>query len=160
MLVFGDFNPVTCIMKLSLAFLHLSFAPSSGDVMVIRYEGPKGSPGMPEMLSPGAALVGAQLGPHVPLVTDGRFSGASRGIMIGHVTPEAYDGGNLALLKDGDVIVIDSSNRTVDAEVSEEEFARRRASWSLPDHVTDLPKGVLRKFRAGVRSAHVGATTS
>ncbi len=115
---------------------------------------------MPEMLSPGAALVGAQLGAYVPLVTDGRFSGASRGIMIGHVTPEAYDGGNLALLKDGDVIVIDSSNRTVDAEVSEEEFARRRASWSLPDHVKDLPKGVLRKFRAGVRSAHVGATTS
>lgn len=131
-----------------------------GDVLVIRYEGPKGSPGMPEMLSPGAALVGAQLGPYVPLVTDGRFSGASRGIMIGHVTPEAYDGGALALLQDGDVIVIDSASRTLNAEVTEDEFARRRAVWCLPGHVTDLPKGVLRKFRAGVRSAHLGATTS
>jgi dihydroxy-acid dehydratase len=128
--------------------------------MIIRYEGPKGSPGMPEMLSPGAALVGSQLGPHVPLVTDGRFSGASRGIMIGHVTPEAFDGGNLALLHDGDIIVIDSVNRTLDAEVSEEEFARRRACWTLPKHVAVLPKGVLKKFRDSVRSAHVGATTS
>ncbi len=149
--------PVT---RYPLHVFALQSRASPGDVMVIRYEGPKGSPGMPEMLSPGAALVGAQLGAHVPLVTDGRFSGASRGIMIGHVTPEAYDGGNLALLKDGDVIVIDSMSRTLDAEVSEEEFVRRRAVWTLPDHVTDLPKGVLRKFRAGVRSAHVGATTS
>jgi len=77
-----------------------------GDVLVIRYEGPKGSPGMPEMLSPGAALVGAGLGKYVPLVTDGRFSGASHGIMVGHVTPEASDGGPIALLKDGDMVTV------------------------------------------------------
>jgi dihydroxy-acid dehydratase len=106
-----------------------------GDCLVIRYEGPKGSPGMPEMLSPGAALVGADLGAYVPLVTDGRFSGASRGIMIGHVTPEAYEGGNFALLRTGDFVVIDQKSRSLSAEVSEEEFARRKLDWTLPAHV-------------------------
>jgi len=97
-----------------------------GDVLVIRYVGPKGGPGMPEMLSPGAALVGKGLGPDVPLVTDGRFSGASRGIMIGHIAPEAFDGGPLALLQDGDVIEIDSSKRSLNVLLSDTELATRK----------------------------------
>merc|ERR1712187_864076 len=103
-----------------------------GDVLVIRYEGPKGPPGMPEMLSPGAALVGAGLGKYVPLVTDGRFSGASHGIMVGHVTPEASDGGPIALLKDGDMITVAPTERLLSVDLSVEELAARRASWSPP----------------------------
>jgi len=128
-----------------------------GSVLVIRYEGPKGSPGMPEMLSPGAALVGANLGKYVALVTDGRFSGASHGIMIGHVTPEAYDGGPLALVQNGDKITIDPRNARLDVDVSEEELAKRRAAWKRPDK--PIPQGVLSKYRKLVSSAHYGATT-
>jgi len=128
----------------------------AGHVLVIRYEGPKGSPGMPEMLSPGAALVGAGLGKKVALVTDGRFSGASHGIMIGHVTPEAYDGGPIALVQNGDMITIDAKNRTLDLELPPEEMKRRKAELTLP------PKpvvGVLKKYRRIVSSAHTGAVT-
>jgi len=128
-----------------------------GSVLVIRYEGPKGSPGMPEMLSPGAALVGANLGKYVALVTDGRFSGASHGIMIGHVTPEAYDGGVIALVKDGDMITIDPHKARLDVDLSDEEIAKRRAAWKRPEK--PLPPGVLSKYRKMVASAHYGAST-
>jgi len=128
-----------------------------GSVLVIRYEGPKGSPGMPEMLSPGAALVGANLGKYVALVTDGRFSGASHGIMIGHVTPEAYDGGVIALVKNGDIITIDPHKARLDVDLSDEEIAKRRAAWKRPEK--PLPLGVLSKYRKMVASAHYGAST-
>jgi len=128
-----------------------------GSVLVIRYEGPKGSPGMPEMLSPGAALIGANLGKYVALVTDGRFSGASHGIMIGHVTPEAYDGGVLALVKNGDKITIDPRNARLDVDLTEEEIAKRRLAWVRPEKPVTL--GVLSKYRKMVSSAHYGAST-
>jgi len=130
-----------------------------GDVLVIRYEGPKGSPGMPEMLSPGAALVGAGLGKYVPLVTDGRFSGASHGIMVGHVTPEAADGGPIALLRDGDMITVAPLERTVSVDLSAGELAERRAAWIPPAPRPEL-RGVLGRYTKVVASAHVGATTS
>ena len=101
----------------------------AGSVLVIRYEGPQGSPGMPEMLSPGSALVGAGLGKDVALVTDGRFSGASHGIMIGHVSPEAATGGPIALVQDGDIITIDAPNKKLDLGVDPTELAARRAAW-------------------------------
>lgn len=128
----------------------------AGQVVVIRYEGPKGSPGMPEMLSPSAALVGAGLGKDVALVTDGRFSGASHGIMVGHVTPEAFDGGPIALVKDGDIISIDAPHRTLSVDLSPDELATRRGAWQLPSKPV---KGVLQKYRKMVSSAHTGATT-
>jgi len=130
-----------------------------GDVLVIRYEGPKGSPGMPEMLSPGAALVGAGLGKYVPLVTDGRFSGASHGIMVGHVTPEAVDGGPIALLRDGDVVTVAPRERELSVALSPEELAARRASWSPPPPRPGC-RGVLARYAKHVASAHFGATTS
>lgn len=130
-----------------------------GDVLVVRYEGPKGAPGMPEMLSPGAALVGAGLGKDVALVTDGRFSGASHGIMVGHVTPEAAAGGPIALLRDGDIVVVRPGARELSVQISDAELAERRAAWTPP-----APRpgtfGVLEKYARQVRSAHVGATTS
>ncbi|XP_064384049.1 dihydroxy-acid dehydratase-like [Halichondria panicea] len=130
-----------------------------GQVLVIRYEGPKGSPGMPEMLSPGSALVGAGLGKTVPLVTDGRFSGASHGIMIGHVTPEAFVGGPIALVENGDMISIDAVNRRVDLEVSKEVLTARKACWKIPQERQKV-KGLLAKYRRSVSSAHTGAVTS
>jgi dihydroxy-acid dehydratase len=127
-----------------------------GDVLIIRYEGPKGSPGMPEMLSPGAALVGAGLGKTVALVTDGRFSGASHGIMVGHVTPEAYDGGPIALALEGDTVTIDAKTRTINLNIEEEELSERRRQWQPP---SDQANGLLGKYRKCVKSAHFGATT-
>ena len=116
---------------------------------------------MPEMLSPGAALVGAGLGADVALVTDGRFSGASHGIMIGHLTPEAAEGGErsvLALVEDGDIILIDAVNKRLDlVDVTENELEARRARWTPP--VTKEERGVLRKYINNVRSAHFGAVT-
>jgi len=129
-----------------------------GSVIVIRYEGPAGSPGMPEMLSPGAALVGAGLGKYVALVTDGRFSGASHGIMIGHVSPEAQVGGPLALVQDGDIVTIDAKNKGLSFNVSDEEQAKRRAVWKPPNKITN-PRGVLAKYQRQVGSAHTGAVT-
>merc|ERR1711920_447805 len=99
-----------------------------GDVLVIRYEGPKGSPGMPEMLMPGGALIGCGLGKDVALVTDGRFSGASHGIMLGHVSPEAAVGGPIGLLKDGDIITLDPKQRLLSVDVSDAEMAERKAT--------------------------------
>lgn len=130
-----------------------------GTVLVIRYEGPKGSPGMPEMLSPGSALVGVGLGKHVALVTDGRYSGASHGIMIGHVCPEAWDGGPIALIQNGDIITIDprADHCALSVDLDASELERRKKLWQRPDR--PLKRGVLLKYRNSVKSAHFGATT-
>jgi dihydroxy-acid dehydratase len=127
----------------------------AGDIVVVRYEGPAGGPGMREMLSVTASIVGAGLGESVALVTDGRFSGVTRGLMIGHVAPEAARGGPLALVADGDVIAIDLDARTVDLEVDDTELAERRRRWSMPQ----LPyaTGVFGRYRALVGSASEGA---
>merc|ERR1712151_1224431 len=130
-----------------------------GDVVVVRYEGPKGSPGMPEMLMPGGALIGCGLGKDCALVTDGRFSGASHGIMIGHVSPEAADGGPIALLRDGDIVTLDPKNRGLTVDVSDEEMAERRKAWQ-PKPQKEGTRGVLAKYQALVKSAHVGGVTS
>ena len=128
-----------------------------GDVVIIRYEGPKGGPGMPEMLTPTSALVGAGLGNDVALITDGRFSGGSHGFIVGHVVPEAQEGGPIALLKDGDVVVIDADTASIDAEVAAEEFARRRAEWKAPPLKAD--RGVLAKYIRCVAPASRGCVT-
>ncbi len=128
-----------------------------GDVVVIRYEGPKGGPGMREMLSITSAIMGAGLGKTVALITDGRFSGGTHGFVVGHITPEAYEGGGLALVRDGDVITIDAENNTLNADVSEEEFARRRAGWQTP--APKFTKGVLWKYMKTVSSASEGCVT-
>ncbi|MCX8033534.1 MAG: dihydroxy-acid dehydratase [Thermoleophilia bacterium] len=125
-----------------------------GSVVVIRYVGPKGGPGMPEMLTPTSALTGAGLGESVALITDGRFSGASRGASIGHVAPEAFDGGPIALVKDGDMISIDIPNRSLTLEVDEEEMTRRKAAWRRPERQLT---GVLRRYVAFVCGAETGA---
>jgi dihydroxy-acid dehydratase len=125
-----------------------------GSVVVIRYVGPKGGPGMPEMLSPTSALAGAGLEESVALITDGRFSGASRGASIGHVAPEAYDGGAIALVRDGDIISIDIPKRALALEVSEEEMTRRRSAWQRPAREYS---GVLRRYVAFVSGAETGA---
>lgn len=101
-------------------------------MVVIRYEGPKGGPGMPEMLKPTSAIMGAGLGKDVALITDGRFSGGTHGFVVGHITPEAQEGGLLALLKDGDEITINAETNTIDVALSEEEIAERRKSWQPP----------------------------
>lgn len=128
-----------------------------GDVVVIRYEGPKGGPGMREMLSPTSALIGQGLGDSVGLITDGRFSGVTRGLMIGHVAPEATVGGGLALVQEGDSITIDAHTQSLQVNVSEHELKRRRAAWKAPPpRYTD---GVLAKFAKLVSSASTGAVT-
>ena len=125
-----------------------------GCVVVVRYVGPKGGPGMPEMLTPTSAIAGAGLGDSVALITDGRFSGASRGASIGHVAPEAYDGGTIALVQDGDIVSIDIPKRTLTLEVAEEEIARRRTAWQRPAREYS---GVLRRYVASVTGADTGA---
>lgn len=127
----------------------------AGDVVVIRYEGPKGSPGMPHMETFMAAVLGKGLGSQIALVSDGRFSGATGGLAIGHVSPEAYEGGNLALIENGDVIHVDIENRKLWADVSDEEFARRKALWRA---VEKPATGWLRLYRSNTTSAHRGAT--
>jgi dihydroxy-acid dehydratase len=128
-----------------------------GDVMVIRYEGPKGSPGMPEMLAVTAAVAGAGLGADVALITDGRFSGATKGYSVGHIAPEAFVGGPIALVRDGDPIVIDAENRRIDVEVDEAELERRRAEWTAPE--PRYTAGALAKYARAVGSASKGAVT-
>lgn len=128
-----------------------------GDVVVIRYEGPKGGPGMREMLAVTAALVGQGLGEKVALVTDGRFSGATRGFMIGHVAPEAFVGGPIALVKNGDQISIDVDTNKIDLHVSQEELEKRRSSWKQP--IPNYTTGVLAKYASLVGSAAEGAIT-
>jgi dihydroxy-acid dehydratase len=128
-----------------------------GEVIVIRYEGPKGGPGMREMLSTTAALYGQGVGDKVALITDGRFSGGTRGLCIGHVGPEAAVGGPIGLLKDGDIIVIDTEGGTLEVEVSPEEFERRRKTWKAPANM--YQSGALRKFADQVGPARYGAVT-
>lgn len=128
-----------------------------GDVLVIRYEGPKGGPGMREMLSTTAALYGQGMGEHVALITDGRFSGGTRGFCIGHVGPEAAAGGAIALLKDGDVITIDANKGSISVDVSDAEFAKRRKSWK--PRSTDYQSGALWKYAQTVGPAEKGAVT-
>ena len=130
----------------------------AGDVLVLRYEGPKGGPGMREMLSPTSAIMGKGLGDKVALITDGRFSGGSHGFVVGHVTPEAAVGGPLALVHDGDPITIDAVSRTLNLDVDESELERRRAAWTAPE-LAEGP-GTLRKYAALVGSASEGAVTT
>jgi dihydroxy-acid dehydratase len=130
----------------------------AGDVLVIRYEGPKGGPGMREMLSPTSAIMGKGLGDRVALITDGRFSGGSHGFVVGHVAPEAASGGPIALVEDGDRITIDALKHRIDLEVSSSELDRRRSQWTAP--VLNERPGVLRKYATLVGSASEGAVTT
>jgi dihydroxy-acid dehydratase len=129
----------------------------AGDVVVIRYEGPKGGPGMPEMLSITAAIMGSGLGKSVALITDGRFSGGTHGFVVGHITPEAQEGGAIALVEPGDPIVIDAVSRTLTLDLPDADLARRRASWTAPP--LKAGRGVLFKFARTVRSASEGCVT-
>ncbi len=126
-----------------------------GDVVVIRYEGPKGGPGMREMLNPTSAIVGMGLGSSVALITDGRFSGATRGASIGHVSPEAAAGGTIALVEEGDLIAIDIPNRSIKLQVSDAELAARRAKWICPE--PKIKTGYLARYAKLVSSADKGA---
>ncbi|WP_307847852.1 dihydroxy-acid dehydratase [Metabacillus bambusae] len=125
-----------------------------GDVVVIRYEGPKGGPGMPEMLAPTSQIVGRGLGAKVGLITDGRFSGASRGISIGHISPEAAEGGPIAFVENGDIIELDLNNRSIQLEISDEEFEKRRANWK--GFEPKVKKGYLARYSKLVTSANTG----
>ena len=126
-----------------------------GDVVVIRYEGPKGGPGMREMLNPTSAIVGMGLGSSVALITDGRFSGASRGAAIGHISPEAAVGGNIALIEEGDTIKINIPENTLNVDVSDEELARRRAKWQ--PRAPRVTTGYLARYAAMVTDSSQGA---
>lgn len=128
-----------------------------GDVIIIRYEGPKGGPGMPEMLTPTSAIMGAGLGSDVALITDGRFSGGSHGFIVGHVTPEAQEGGPIALVKDGDSITIDADANRIDVAISDAEFAARKAAWQRPAYKST--RGTLYKYIKNVKSASEGCVT-
>jgi dihydroxy-acid dehydratase len=130
---------------------------SPGDVIVVRYEGPKGGPGMREMLAPTSAIIGAGLGDSVGLITDGRFSGGTYGLVVGHVAPEAFVGGTIALVQEGDSITIDAGQRLLELHVSEQELKQRRANWQPPE--PRYKKGVLAKYAKLVSSSSVGAVT-
>ncbi len=127
------------------------------NVVVIRYCGPKGGPGMPEMLKPTSAIMGAGLGKDVALITDGRFSGGTHGFVVGHITPEAYDGGTIALVKNGDIITIDTKNNTLQLKVSDEELRKRKFQWKQPK--LKATKGVLYKYAKCVSCASTGCVT-
>jgi dihydroxy-acid dehydratase len=129
----------------------------AGDVMVIRYEGPKGGPGMREMLAPTSAIIGAGLGDSVGLITDGRFSGGTWGMVVGHVAPEAAVGGTLALVEEGDSITIDADRLLLQLNVPDEEIARRRAAWQPPE--PRYRRGVLAKYAKLVSTSSKGAVT-
>lgn len=128
-----------------------------GEVIVIRYEGPKGGPGMPEMLKPTSALMGSGLGKDVALITDGRFSGGSHGFIVGHISPEAQEGGAIALVKNGDMISIDAQNNTINVHLSAEELTKRREQWQMPPY--KAKRGTLYKYIKNVSSAHLGCVT-
>jgi dihydroxy-acid dehydratase len=128
-----------------------------GDVLVIRYEGPKGGPGMPEMLTPTSAIMGAGLGKDVALITDGRFSGGSHGFIVGHITPEAQEGGPVALVQDGDIITIDATTNVLDMEVPAAEIEARRLAWKMPPY--KATRGTLAKYIRLVKSASNGCVT-
>jgi dihydroxy-acid dehydratase len=129
----------------------------AGDVVVIRYVGPKGGPGMPEMLKPTSAIIGAGLGKSVALITDGRFSGGTHGFVVGHIVPEAYEGGTIALVKDDDTIELDATSNTITLKVSDEEIARRRQEWKQP--ALKANKGILYKYARHVKTAADGCVT-
>jgi dihydroxy-acid dehydratase len=129
----------------------------AGHVVVIRYVGPKGGPGMPEMLKPTSAIIGAGLGDKVALITDGRFSGGTHGFVVGHVTPEAMEGGEIALIEDGDIILIDSIHNTIDAKVSQDVFQARRGKWKKPEY--KVKSGYLWKYIKNVENASGGCLT-
>jgi dihydroxy-acid dehydratase len=128
----------------------------SGNVMVIRYCGPKGAPGMPEMLKPTSSLMGAGLGKEVALITDGRFSGGTHGFVVGHITPEAYIGGMIGLIEDGDTIIIDAENNLIEVELTPDEIENRKKKWSPPHRPES---GFLKKYRINVQSASKGCIT-
>jgi dihydroxy-acid dehydratase len=172
----GNLAPDGCVAKITgkegLAFSGTAIAFDSeeemlaalergeirkGHVIVIRYEGPRGGPGMREMLTPTAAIVGMGLAAHTALVTDGRFSGGSAGFIIGHVTPEAQDGGPLALVRNGDTITIDAKKRTIEVALGDAELAQRRAAWTAPP--LRATRGVLAKYIRNVRTASEGCVT-
>lgn len=172
----GNLAPEGCVMKQPAKPQHFHRGPARvfnseeeafsavkegaiqpGDVIVIRYEGPRGGPGMREMLSVTAAVQGAGLGDSVALITDGRFSGATHGFVVGHVAPEAFDGGGLALLEEGDSIVLDVDNRRLEVELSEEELKARKDSWKRPE--PRYLRGALARYAKTVRSASEGAVT-
>ena len=125
--------------------------------MVIRYVGPKGAPGMPEMLKPTSALIGAGLGKSVALITDGRFSGGTHGFVVGHITPEAYEGGAIALVHDDDTIELDAIKNTITLKISPEELAKRQAAWKQPP--LKATKGLLYKYAKQVKNAAEGCVT-
>jgi len=129
----------------------------AGDVVVIRYVGPKGAPGMPEMLKPTSALIGAGLGNSVALITDGRFSGGTHGFVVGHITPEAYEGGLIAMVKDGDSIEIDAAKNTINLKVPDDQIASRKNSWRKPE--SKARKGILYKYAKQVKTAAEGCVT-
>ncbi|MCB0375745.1 MAG: dihydroxy-acid dehydratase, partial [Sinomicrobium sp.] len=128
-----------------------------GDVIVIRYEGPKGGPGMREMLSPTSAVMGKGLGKDVALITDGRFSGGSHGFVVGHITPEAYVGGPIAIIKNGDPITIDAKKREINLDIPASEIKKRLKNWKQPK--PRYTRGVLSKYAKVVSSASEGAVT-
>jgi len=130
---------------------------NKGDVVVIRYEGPKGGPGMPEMLKPTSAIMGAGLGKDVALITDGRFSGGTHGFVVGHIVPEAYDGGVIAIVENGDMITIDSENNQIFVDISDDEIKNRIKNWSKPD--LKIKKGILYKYVKSVSNASSGCVT-
>lgn len=128
-----------------------------GDVIVIRLEGPKGGPGMREMLGPTSAIMGLGLGKDVALITDGRFSGGSHGFVVGHITPEAFTGGTIGILENGDEITIDALNNRIDVKISDEVIAQRKAAWVQPE--PRYTRGVLAKYAKLVSTASEGAVT-
>jgi dihydroxy-acid dehydratase len=128
-----------------------------GDVVVIRYEGPTGGPGMPEMLTPTSAIMGAGLGSDVAMLTDGRFSGGSHGFIVGHITPEAQLGGPIGLLQDGDLVTIDAETNRLDVDLSKEQLAKRQESWTAPP--LKATRGTLYKYIKNVKTASDGCVT-
>jgi dihydroxy-acid dehydratase len=128
-----------------------------GDVIIIRYEGPKGGPGMPEMLTPTSAIMGAGLGSDVAMITDGRFSGGSHGFIIGHVVPEAQEGGPIALVQNGDVVTIDAEKNQISFAISDDEFDKRKANWKMPPYKAS--RGTLYKYIKTVKTASEGCVT-
>ena len=131
--------------------------PQKGDVVVIRHVGPKGAPGMPEMLKPTSAIIGAGLGKSVALITDGRFSGGTHGFVVGHITPESYDGGLIAFVKDNDRISINVETKRITLHVSDEEIAERKKGWKQPE--LKVKKGILYKYARQVKTAAEGCVT-
>jgi dihydroxy-acid dehydratase len=129
----------------------------SGDVVVIRYVGPKGAPGMPEMLKPTSAIMGVGLGKSVALITDGRFSGGTHGFVVGHITPEAFEGGNIALVQDDDIITLDATSNSIVLNISDEELMQRKAAWKQPPLAAT--KGALYKYAKSTSSAAQGCVT-